>query len=426
MRRTTKVLGGVAAAALVLSACGTDTGSDGNGDDGGGADAMAGELTVWIMDPGNPDVQKIIDDTGAAFESENPDATVNIEYVPWPSAHDQFVTAIGGGQVPDLAEMGTTWTPEFASLDAFAPIVQSGDAEFVESLVASGTVDGSAYGYPWYAGARSLIYRTDVLDEAGVEPPQTWDDIISVGKAIEQSGQDIAPIHVAGDYVHMLAPLVWGAGGDIAVEEGDEWKAAVDTEEGVAAFSFYNKLWETGWTPQGGVQWTSVDVRDAFANGQSAMMIGGGWDLAGILGANPDLEGKLGTALMPAGPGGNQDAFAGGSHLVVFKGSEKKELAQAFAEFMLTPEHLTKFTESIGFLPGTVEGVEASVGDDELYGTFAEQLVEHSHSYPPAAWWGKIEGDKSFQNEIQKVMQGEQSPEEAAAAVDQAIAGAIE
>ena len=165
MRGKKKILGGALAAMLVLSACGGGgTGGDG-GDGGGGGDtgAMSGELTVWIMDPGNPEVQKIIDETGAAFEAEHQDVTVSIEYVPWTSAHDQFVTAIGGGQVPDLAEMGTTWTPEFASLGAFAPIEQSGEAEFVESLVVSGTVDDTAYGYPWYAGARSLIYRTDVV-----------------------------------------------------------------------------------------------------------------------------------------------------------------------------------------------------------------------------------------------------------------------
>jgi len=425
VRRTTALLGGTLAATLALSACGSD-GGGGGGADGGGGGGMAGEITVWIMDPGNPEVQQIIDETGTAFEAEHSDATVNIEYVPWTSAHDQFVTAIGGGQVPDLAEMGTTWTPEFASLGAFAPIEQAGEAEYVESLVDSGTVDDTAYGYPWYAGARSLIYRTDVLEKAGVEAPQTWADIISAGQAIEDSGQNIAPMHVAGDNVHALAPLIWGAGGDIAVEEGDTWQATVDSEAGRAAFEFYAELWNQGWTPDGAVQWTSVEIRDAFANGQSAMMIGGGWDLAGVLAASPELKGKLGTALMPAGPADNQDAFAGGSHLTVFEGSDNKELAHAFAQFMLQPQHLTKFTEQIGFLPGTVEGVEASVGDDELYGTFATQLVEHSRSYPPAAWWGKVEGDRVFQNEVQRMMQGDQSPQEAAAAVDEQIAGAIE
>jgi raffinose/stachyose/melibiose transport system substrate-binding protein len=175
------------------------------------------------------------------------------------------------------------------------------------------------------------------------------------------------------------------------------------------------------------VGWNSIDVRDAFANGDSAMMIGGGWDLAAILSTNPDLEGEVGTALAPAGPGGNRDAFAGGSHLVTFAESENPELGAQFIEFMLQPEQVTAFTEAIGFLPGTVSGVEASsASGDELYGTFAEQLVEHSRSYPPTAAWGQIEGDLVFTNATQEMLQGSLTPEEAAAQVDQQMQEAFD
>lgn len=383
---------------------------------GGGVE---GDLTVWIMEPGNEEVQAVVDDTAAAFEEENDGVTVDLQYVPWGNAHDQFVTAIGGGQVPDVAEMGTTWTAEFAELGGLAPIEGEMGGDYVESLVDSGTVDGTAYGYPWYAGARSLIYRTDILEEAGVEVPETWDDLLSASETIAGS-TDIAPIQVAGDYTHMLVPLLWQAGGDVATFEDGTWETNIDSEEGRAALQYYVDLAE--WSPDSAVQWNSVDIRENFANGDAAMMVGGGWDLAAILSNSPDLEGKVGVALLPEGPGGNQDTFAGGSHFVTFAESDQQELATQFIDFMLQSDNVATFADTLGFLPGTVSGVEASsASEDELFSPFATQLVEHSRTYPATAGWGAVEGDKTFVNGIQEVLQGSTTVDEAAAKIDQQV-----
>lgn len=434
-------MAGVGALALLLAACGddgddgdTDTTDEGSesqdeetGDEPAGDDgeaALSGELTVWIMEPGNPDVQATIDGFGEEFESMHEDVTINIDYVPWANAHDQFTTGIAGGQVPDLAEMGNTWTPEFAEVGAFAPVEPPDGVEFVDGLAQSATLDGTTYGYPWYAGARALIYRTDVFEEAGVEVPTTWEELLEVGDTIAAE-TDVAPIRAAGANQHMFQPLIWNAGGDIATQDGDTWTPGFDTEAGHATLGFFQELWEKGWAPDGAVQWNSVDVRDDFANGEAAMMIGGGWDLRAVLNANPDLEGNVGTALAPAGPAGNQEVFAGGSNLVVFEESDQKELANAFAAFMLEPDNATAFADQIGFLPGTVEGVEATVGGDELFGVFGEQFVEHSRAYPVAGWWGQVEGNATIPNEIQRLMLGEVGVEEAAANIDAGLADAI-
>lgn len=379
-------MSGAAALSLILAGCSSDN--------GGGGGSGPQELTVWIMEPGNPEVQKTLDGFAEKFEELHEGVTVNIEYIPWAEAHRQLTTAITGGQVPDVSEMGNTMTAEFAEVGAFAPVEVPADAGYVEGLVSSSVVDGTAYGYPWYAGARALIYRTDIFEEAGVEVPQTWDELLEVGDTIAEKVDGIDPIHVAGSYQHMFQPLIWGAGGDIATQTADGWQPGFDTPEGHAALEFFLELWERGWTPEGAVNWNSVNVREAFANGQSAMMIGGGWDLRVILDSNPDLEGKVGTALMPAGPSGSRDVFAGGSHLVVFEESKAKELAHEFVQFLIAPEQATAFADQIGFLPGTVAGVEATVGDDPLFGVFGEQFISHSRAYPVAGWWDQREREE--------------------------------
>ena len=95
---------------------------------------------------------------------------------------------------------------------------------------------------------------------------------------------------------------------------------------------------------------------------------------------------------------------------------------------MLKPAELNKFTSGVGFLPGTTAGIEASgYLEDPVKKPFAEQLLEHSAVYPPSPRWGALEGANIFDGEIQKVMQGEQSAQEAvkslAAKMDEEFAG---
>ena len=89
---------------------------------------------------------------------------------------------------------------------------------------------------------------------------------------------------------------------------------------------------------------------------------------------------------------------------------------------MLDADNVSEFADTLGFLPGTVSGVEASsASGDELFGPFAMQLVEHSRTYPPTAGWGAVEGDKTFVNGIQEVLQGSATVDEAAATIDSTV-----
>jgi len=304
---------------------------------------------------------------------------VAVQFVPWASAHDQFVTAIGGGQMPDVAEMGSTWTPEFGDIGALEPAELGGGGEpggvgrFVASLVEGATVDGTVYGVPWYAGARALIYRTDVLATLGQSVPRTWDELLTVGRAIrDRTGK--AAFGVAGNAAHYVLPMVWQNGGEIAYRKDGVWRSGMDSPEAVAAVQFYADLYRTEhFAPAGALSWNARDVRKAFEAGDLAMMIGGAWDLRPILAAHPELAGKVGTALLPAGPAGDRDSFAGGSHLVVFSGTKKEALARRYLDFLLDPGRVAAFTTQIGFLPGARDALAAATphrahGVDDVFG----------------------------------------------------------
>jgi N,N'-diacetylchitobiose transport system substrate-binding protein len=423
----------VAAAGLVLAvavaACGgSDKPSSSSSQASSSGGKLSGSISVWIMDPGSPKIQKVVKRYGTDFEAQHPGTKVDIQFVPWAQAHDKFTTAIAGGKVPDVAEMGTTWTPEFADQGGLVeqPKITKGD--YVSSLVDAATLNGKVYGKPWYAGARALVYRKDILQKAGVQPPKTWDDMMNVAKAIKAKVPNVYPVSYTGLSEHMYLPTIWQAGGQIATQDGATWKSALNSPQAAKAIEYYTSFYKDGLDPKAAVGWEEPDAQTAFINGDVAMLIAGGWTYNSIIATKPSLEKKIGTELEPAGPSGKDTAFAGGSHLVQFQESKNKALGAAFIDFMLQPEQLNKFTGEIGFLPGTTSGIKASgYLEDAQRKPFAEQLLDHSAVYPPSPKWGGLEGANIFDGEIQKVMKGQASPQQAAAdlakKMDQEFAG---
>ena len=387
--------------------------------------SAGGPLQVWIMEPGSPELRAFFTTATADFEAASPGDRVQVQFVPWANAHDQFVTAIGGGQVPDVAEMGSTWTPEFGDIGALEPADLGGDGRFVQSLVDGATVDGTAYGIPWYAGARALIYRADVLASLGLSVPTSWDELLAAGRAIRDR-TPMAAFGVAGNAAHYVLPMVWQNGGEIASRKGGVWRSGMASPEAVAAVQFYADLYRTErFAPSGALSWNARDVRKAFEAGDLAMMVGGAWDLRALLGAHPELAGKIGTALLPAGPGGVRDTFAGGSHLVTFAGTKKELLARRYLDFLLAPARVAAFTTQIGFLPGARDALSAATPSDPLYRPFSVQLEDHSRTYPPTREWGAFEADGLFTNAVQQVMAGKKTAAEAMRAVAKAMDSAF-
>jgi multiple sugar transport system substrate-binding protein len=179
----------MAAAALVVSACGRDD----DADSGDGAEASSvgegpaeGTIEVWAM--GTEGEQ--LDVLGDAFTEENPDATVEVTPVPWDGAHDKIATAIAAGETPDVSLIGTTWMGEFAKTGGLAPTPEGlvNPDDFFSGPWESTVVEDTSYGVPWYVETRALYYRTDMAEQAGLEPPTSWDELKAFAKGLQEQG----------------------------------------------------------------------------------------------------------------------------------------------------------------------------------------------------------------------------------------------
>ncbi|HEX2493472.1 MAG TPA: extracellular solute-binding protein, partial [Steroidobacter sp.] len=112
------------------------------------------------------------------FAQERPDIAVEVQKLPFTSAHEKLLTAFAGDTLPDLCQLGNTWVPEFQALNALEPlealIATSRDVvkeDYFQGILDSNRIDGVLYGLPWYVDTRLLFYRRDLLKQAGFDEP---------------------------------------------------------------------------------------------------------------------------------------------------------------------------------------------------------------------------------------------------------------
>lgn len=422
MRRPVAAAAGALLLAATTAACGGGGGGDSEGD---------GTLSVWIMQGTNPDAEDFFADVSTAFEEET-GATLDVEFVEWGDAHDRFVTSIAGGTTPDVAETGTTWTPEFADAGALAPLDEYVDAagvsdDLVEGLVDAGTYDEQLYGMPWYAGVRSLVYNTELFEQAGVEPPTTWAEIEDVAAALKEEFPDKIAVAVPGDAEFTVYPWVWGAGGEVATLDGDTWTSGLDSPEAQEGIGFWTGLaTEGGYSSAGATTWRETDVLDSFAAGDVGMAVMGSWTPGAIVEANADMEGKFAAVPIPGQDGGIAPSVLGGSHLSVFETADDKDLAWTFVEMMTTGEFAQQWAEQSGYFPGQVSLLDETLeSTDPLVAPFAEQFVDGGASVPAAPTYGSVQAKATTSTMMQSILSGDSDVAEASKAAAEEMTGLL-
>ena len=390
-------------------------GASGGASGGAGAD-LSGELTVWAM--GNEGA--LLGSMADMFMEEYPNVTVNVTPVDWGQAVAKLQTAIGGGETPDVTQMGTDMMAQFAATGALEPVPDTfNQGDFFESAWNTNVVDGATYGVPWYVETRVLYYRTDLAEAAGIsEAPATWDDLKAAAEAMQQEGGAEWGISLGPKNAQEYLPFVWSNGGNIVGEDGTTF--TLDSPEAVEALTFYDSFFEEGLTPAEVPE--GFDITPAFVEGSHPMMFSGPWHLGLIEEAGgADIEGKWAVAPMPGKDEAPGTSWVGGANLSVFTDSENKDAAWAFVEFMSRPETQVAWYEEATVLPAVTSAWDdPALADDENLAVFGQQL-ENTQAPPAIQTWAEI--SEAINSQLERVTTGDTPPEEGAAAMQEAAAG---
>ncbi|MFE2750937.1 sugar ABC transporter substrate-binding protein [Actinosynnema sp. NPDC059335] len=345
---------GAAALAVAVAGCGTKA------DSGSGDSGEPKTLTVWLMDGSAPTT--LTDALHKEFQDSHPGVTVKYEIQKWNGIQEKLTTALTSNNPPDVIELGNTQTAKFAAeetlLDLSGKAGELNGDQWLGGLKDSLTWDGKQYGLPFYAANRTVIYRTDLFEAAGItaapKSRDEWVSAIEKLKAANAADPDFQPLYLPGQSWYVLLSFIWDEGGDVAKPQGSAWAGALDTPEAKAGLEFYKKLVDVSGTkaPKDADEATPQQM-EVFGTGKIGMMIGLPWELAGAVKANPDLKDKTAAFPIPSKTAGKTaPVFLGGSNLAIPAGSKNSDLATEYLKLLSSAKYQDMLAEG-GAVPGT-------------------------------------------------------------------------
>lgn len=360
-------------------------------------------IDFWYM-PNGPEPAAHLAREAEEFSRLHPGVTIELTELPWESALTRIITAATSGVGPDVVQIGTTWVPGIAALDALSPLtdtdlrVVGGREAFVGASWTSTEPVGSdaTVAVPWFLDTRVAFYRTDVFEELGLDPAvafSDWEGFEASLATIDRAG-DVAPLAVSGandwNVVHDLAPWVWAGGGDFLAADASQ--ATVDGTGAVHGVHTFQRL-VAAYNHPAALDGSASDAHQLFAQGEAAVTFGAPFVVSELREADADgapASGRWATASLPRGPGGRH-AFLGGSNLAVFARSDVRAEALAWIAFLTSETSQVRYATDIGMLPAREaalhrEGFLA----DPVYEPFAAQLRD-GRQYPAVPEWLHVE-----------------------------------
>jgi N,N'-diacetylchitobiose transport system substrate-binding protein len=432
VRRQIAIAAALAAALFGAAACGSssntpkaDTSLNGEGK----------TIKVWIMVDAQTSWKNVVDEATQRFTAETK-AKVTIEYQQWANRFTRLDTALAGSDAPDVVELGNTDMPKYVFNGAFAEVDKSkfeNSSTWLTGLSDPCTLDGKTYCVPYYAGARVLIYRTDLLQAAGVQPPKTYADLLAAAdklKTANAADPNFAAFYMPGAYWYAAMAWVYGEGGQIATKGSDgKWKGTLEDAKAAAGLQKWADLQKN--YSKGDPTKDENDQDAIYAQGHAAFLYGNGWELGGVQSqkkdpndansANVDTAVKDKVAAVPM-PGTSADkglpTFLGGSAIGVTGKSKEQALAARWVS-IFTDTQSEDGLIAKGALPNATALLDKAAA---VKGNEATALAaKNSWFVPMAPKWADVESNKVLQQALGDIATGKKTVPDAAKWADDQI-----
>lgn len=319
---------------------------------------LDGEITVWHSFTQGPRLE-FMQAAADSFMKENPKVKIKIETFAWPEFYTKWTTGLQSGQVPDVSTALPNHVVELIDVDALVPlndvIDKIGRDRFYEAPLKEGTVEENNFSIPLYSHAQVMWYRKDLLAEAGLEVPKTWDELYETAKKLNNA-PNVYGLSVpmgSGDMMatRFLNFYVRSAGETLLTKDG---KANLTSKSAIDGIKYWIKMYETT-SPEGSVNYKVLDQATLYYQGKTAFDFNSGFQIGGVETNSPQLLEKIDAAPMPKVSADDPENGIETSNIpvVVWKNSKHPEIAKAFVESLYEKEEYIKFLHSVpaGMLP---------------------------------------------------------------------------
>jgi trehalose transport system substrate-binding protein len=315
------------------------------------------DMTGGDIEVSQIEAQDVVNTLTAQVESGNIELDMVVQ------DNSTIAPLVEGGLVEELPEAEEVMPP--ATIEALKPVLQ---------------FDGKYYFLPARPNVQITFYNSAKFEEYGVEPPTTWEEVLSVGQTIQESagvGQIGVQGAAGGPVGVTVTQFLWQAGGD---------PLEINNEAGQQAFQFMQDL-KPYLTPQYGTG--DFNTINTYLLNES-VVLAQNWPFGVTVVVGDGGKTDVLTYAGWEGPAGNA-LVLGGDVFGVVMGTQNRDMALDFARVWMSREVQETLTARIGW---------ASMRDDALgqvedwqqpYFETVTEALTFTKARPSVGYWTDVE-----------------------------------
>ncbi|MFZ0100518.1 MAG: sugar ABC transporter substrate-binding protein [Gemmobacter sp.] len=355
------------------------------------AGAALAETTITVATVNNGDMirmQGLMD----AFNAKYPD--IKVEWVTLEeNVLRQKVTtdiATKGGQF-DVMTIGTYEAPIWGKqgwLVSLNDLPAEYDVDDLLPAIRGGlTVDGNLVAAPFYGESSMVMYRTDLMEKAGLTMPEapTWDFIKEAAAAMTDKSNEVYGICLRGKagWGENMAFLSAMSNSFGAKWFDMDWKPQFDQQPWKDTLNFYLDLMNN-YGPPGASSNGFNENLALFQQGKCGMWIDATVAASFVTGKDSTVADKVGFALAPDKGLGKRGNWLWAWNLAIPAGTQKEEAAKAFVAWATSKEYLALVAEKEGWA-NVPPGTRTSLYENPEYAKipFAKMTIDSINSADP-------------------------------------------
>ena len=346
-----------------------------------GSVANAVEIEYWqyFFDARVSAMEQLIEN----FQAANPDITVKMTHFPYADYRTKVAAAIPAGEGPDVVQLFYGWLNDYVDAELIQPLPADAfpasaiDADFFPMVQAM--KDGDQYwALPTAVRSLALFYNERLLEEAGVAPPTTIEEMMAAAAAMTKrdGAGNITQVGItagmtAQDHHWWREGLIRQMGGEPYTD--DYTTVNYNSDAGLKALEFYVDM------ATGDDAVTSIGFMDepqaAFKAGRAGMHIDGSFRIGSL---NKTRGLKWGVTELPAMADGTRSNYSSYwvNAITTKAEGEKYDAAVKFMQYVTSDEAMQIWLDVVGELPAKPSvGMTEANANNEVYGPFIRGLA---------------------------------------------------
>jgi len=288
----------------------------------------------------DPDQIAVMQTLVAEYRHLNPNVEIDIVLASPVSRGRRLLTALASGADLGIFEIEPTLMTGWAEAGYLLPlddiVSETGEQDYVQGSLFS--YQGHVYAVPYATSVYGLWVRTDLLAEAGLPLPTTFEQVLNAAATLSRGevygialpgGQNIAT-------VNYFSTFLWQNGGDYFSCDG---RVTFGQPQALEAVTKWVALAE--YAPPGFTTWGYYEQIEAFLRGRVAMAM-----YAGRLGIHvadkaPELNDRITVVFPPWGP--EKVTLGVWSRFAIASGTHHKAEAKEFLQWLVSGDRLLRY-----------------------------------------------------------------------------------